>query len=413
MFTWGNQQDKALITCQKWLRDPHSPQVLYLAGFAGTGKTTLAKYLVGAPGMGRWLFAAYTGKAAHVLRQKGCDEASTIHSLIYRPAGETLAEEIQTLADRIMQLQLNAELTTIEKMHLEKLEDTKRKLMFDQQPMFSLWANSPLSDIDVVGIVIDEVSMVDRRIGQDLESFSKKILVLGDPAQLPPVGAAGYFTKQKPDIMLTEVHRHAKESSVLRLATIIREGGSLKNFQGDDSCHTIEKSDKELIKNHVLYADQVLVGRNVTRRAINKRYREILGRTLQGPEPKDRLVCLRNEHGLGLFNGSQWVVQSAKSDMDTLLVDMSISSEENAFDQLDVESWMHHMIEAPGLDSMGDSRRDFCEFDWSYALTVHKAQGSQWDKVLLFDESRCFNHDGWRWLYTGITRASKELRIVI
>ena len=57
-------------------------------------------------------------------------------------------------------------------------------------------------------------------------------------------------------------------------------------------------------------------------------------------------------------------------------------------------------------------RRESDEFDYGYALTVHKAQGSQWDDVLLFDESYAFREHRARWLYTGLTRAAKRLTIV-
>ena len=58
-------------------------------------------------------------------------------------------------------------------------------------------------------------------------------------------------------------------------------------------------------------------------------------------------------------------------------------------------------------------RKPYDEFDFGYVLTVHKAQGSQWDDVVLFDESFAFPDSRERWLYTGVTRAAKRLTVVV
>lgn len=416
---WSPQQDRALRDCAQWLRSRTSGQVYYLAGFAGTGKTTLAKHLVGTEAPGRWLFASFTGKASHVLRQKGCDGATTIHSLIYRPNGESLANEL-----KILDLKISSLIARIDKFaekealamelqgQLNKLTKMRRELSSDNRPRFALWANSPLADFGVDGIVVDEVSMVDERLGKDLESFGKKILVLGDPAQLPPIGSGGYYTKRTPDTMLTEVHRHAKESGILRLATLIREGGKLSDFSSTVDAEVVSSISREDLAMAVLGTDQVLVGLNETRRAMNRRHRELLGRTDPCPVFGDRLVCLRNDHDIGIFNGSQWKVVESDCDLDFKSAMLEITSEDDNR-ILEVESWLHHMLGCPQeLEDEDVERRSMAEFDWSYSLTVHKAQGSQWNDVVLFDQSKSFRGDARRWLYTGATRAAKRLMIV-
>ena len=155
-----------------------------LFGYAGTGKTTLARHI--ADGVeGEVKYAAFTGKAALVMRNKGCDDASTIHSLIYR-ARETR----------------------------------------DEQPTFELWDDAPASKAKL--IVIDECSMVDAELGRDLMSFGCPLLVLGDPAQLPPIQGGGFFTDSEPDAMLTEVHRQAQDDPIVRLSMDVREGRELE-----------------------------------------------------------------------------------------------------------------------------------------------------------------------------------------
>src|SRR5437763_15084804 len=182
MTTFTPHQDSALKAVADWLKAKPgkngTPPVFRLFGYAGTGKTTLARHI--ADGVsGEVKYAAFTGKAALVMRNKGCEGASTIHSLIYR-ARESGAE----------------------------------------QPSFELWDDSPASKAKL--IVIDESSMVDAELGRDLKSFGVPLLVLGDPAQLPPIQGGGYFTEGKPDSSLTQVHRHAQNDPIVRLSMDIR-----------------------------------------------------------------------------------------------------------------------------------------------------------------------------------------------
>src|SRR4249920_3788676 len=181
-----HQQD-ALKSVSEWLKAGPgmngTPQVFRLFGYAGTGKTTLATHIADAAD-GEVKFAGFTGKAALVMRAKGCEGASTIHSLIYRAreSGE-------------------------------------------EMPSFDLWDEAPASKAKL--IVIDECSMVDEELGRDLKSFGVPLLVLGDPAQLPPIAGGGFFTDAEPDVMITEVHRQAADDPIIRLSMIVREGGML------------------------------------------------------------------------------------------------------------------------------------------------------------------------------------------
>src|SRR6201995_3470482 len=187
MPTFSPQQDAALKAVAEWLKAKpgrgQTPLVFRLFGYAGTGKTTLARHIAENVD-GKVLFAAFTGKAALVMRSKGCERASTIHSLIYktRESGEEV-------------------------------------------PSFDLWDEAPASKAAL--IVIDECSMVDAELGRDLMSFGVPVLVLGDPAQLPPVQGGGFFTEVEPDVMLTEVHRQAEDNPIIRLSMDIRDGREL------------------------------------------------------------------------------------------------------------------------------------------------------------------------------------------
>src|SRR5205085_10733951 len=121
----------------------------------------------------------------------------------------------------------------------------------------------------------------------------------------PPVAAGGFYTDAKRDAMLTEVHRQARDNPIVRLSMEIRAGRSLEPGQYGE---TVIVRRADLDRQRVLAADQVLVGRNATRRAYNQRMRERRGFPEPLPMQGDKLVCLRNNRRKGLFNGGLWTV---------------------------------------------------------------------------------------------------------
>ncbi len=369
------QQDQALVEVNRWIKSGDT-QLFRLFGYAGTGKTTLARHL--ADGVdGDVLFAAFTGKAAQVLRSKGAAKASTIHSLIYRPRGEETVED----------------------------EETGKKNVL---PMFSLNRQSAVSKASL--IIIDECSMVDEELGRDLMSFGTPILVLGDPGQLPPVSGGGFFTEHEPDILLEEVHRQARDNPIIDIAQTVREGGEIMYGDYGSTAKIISKS--EVTSKHVLNADQVLVGTNRTRRSYNLRLRELKG--FDGPLPAagDKLVCLRNDNVKGLLNGSLWQVTSAPRTVKQSM-NLLVRAEDEGIERNSAKiKLLKAVFEEPGVEIPWQMRRRHDDFDYGYALTVHKAQGSQWDEVVLFDESYAFREHRQRWLYTAVTRAAERLTIV-
>ncbi|MBN9000209.1 MAG: AAA family ATPase [Rhizobiales bacterium] len=361
---WSPQQDDALAAVAQWL-DRRDAPVFRLFGYAGTGKTTLARHI--AEGIdGTVAFAAYTGKAAHVLREKGCEGAGTIHSLIYRPrVGED-----------------------------------------DEQPVFALNHDSAAAEAEL--IIIDECSMVDEELGRDLLSFGTPVLVLGDPAQLPPVKGGGFFTEAEPDRMLTEVHRQAQDNPIIRLSMAVRAGEAIDYGDYGES-RVIPR--RQIDAERILAADQVLVGTNKTRRAYNQRIRELKGLLSPMPAVGDKLVCLRNDKQKGLLNGGTWTVTRLGAPKKSLLrVDIVPEDEPGA---KVVKASIHPAFFEDGGETLSyPQRRSSDEFDYGYALTVHKSQGSQWDDIVLFDESVAFREHRDRWLYTGVTRAAERITIV-
>lgn len=365
---WSPQQDAALKAVDEWLNSADRP-IFRLFGYAGTGKTTLARHFAESVA-GPVLFGAYTGKAAMVMRKNGCHGASTLHSLIY------VAEQN------------------------EKTGKTN----------WLLNESGPLDKADL--IIVDECSMVDKEMGEDLLSFDVPILVLGDPAQLPPVKGGGYFTSQQPDVMLTEIHRQAADNPIVRIATDIREGRAVA-FGEQGETKIIPR--KNVDRDEILQCDQVLVGKNDTRRKYNQRIRQLLGRDSVLPGKGDRLVCLKNNRPKKLNNGSLWEALHVPEKIVGSIEDHCVEMEIRSLDferQIPIDVMVRRECFAGDIETVDwKTRRDFDEFDFGYALTVHKAQGSQWDHVVLFDESATFRDSRARWLYTGVTRAAEKLTI--
>jgi exodeoxyribonuclease-5 len=362
--TWSPQQDAALKAVAEWLRRGDRP-VFRLFGYAGTGKTTLATHL--AEGVdGDVVFGAYTGKAALVMRSKGCTDASTIHSLIYRSREGD-----------------------------------------ENGPQFVLNRSSAAAKADL--IVIDECSMVDEELGRDLLSFGRPVLVLGDPAQLPPVKGGGFFTEAAPDVMLTEVHRQAKDNPIVHLSMIVREGGRLE--PGSFGASRVIRR-REIDADQVMRADQVLVGMNKTRRLYNTRIRQLRGFRDPLPAAGEKLVCLRNDKTKGLLNGGTWTIQALRGIRNDYLR-MDVLPEEEGRRRAVEVSVLKHFFEDAEEEIPYILRRESDEFTYGYALTVHKAQGSQWDDLVLFDESFAFREHRSRWLYTALTRAAERITVVI
>lgn len=364
-MAWSPQQEAAIRDVKQWLGYRGGPQVFRLFGYAGTGKTTLAKELAGE--VRNVLYGAFTGKAAHVLQGKGCVGAATIHSMIYMP-------------DRSK----------------------------GQEPKFILDPESQVRDADLV--IIDEVSMVDEALARDLLSFGTRILVLGDPQQLPPVKGEGYFTDNvTPEVMLTEVHRQAAENPIIRMSMDIRAGKNLDYGTYGDS-KIISAGD--IVRDEVRAADQILVGRNRTRETHNARMRQLKGLPPNQPAQGDKLICLKNDKEKGFLNGSLWTVTRPPvklRDMWRIVLTPEGSPHNERVDATVREEFFN------GTEATLDwrAKRSSDQFTFGYALTVHKSQGSQWDNVYLWDESWAFREHRDRWLYTAVTRAAERITIVM
>jgi len=371
-MSWSPQQEQAIAAVRAWLADPHGAQVFRMFGYAGTGKTTLAKELAGEV-KGVVLYATFTGKAALVLRKKGCDGASTIHSLIYRVEVDDRTGEANFILDRDCAL-----------------------------------ATAAL-------LIVDEVSMVGDDLARDLLSFGRRVLVLGDPAQLPPVKDEGFFIKAKPDVMLTEVHRQARDNPIIRMSMDIRAGKALAaGSYGDSLVIGQRQIDRDELAQRVLGADQLLCGLNRTRTNYNARIRQLKG--LHGrnrpwhPATGDRLICLRNNSDKHLFNGGLWDAEEV-TDIGGKLSVIARSLDEDR-DPVEVTVF-EQFFNGSEKDIPWQEKRGTHEFTFGWAITVHKSQGSQWSNVIVFDESGAFREARRNHLYTAVTRAAERVKVIV
>lgn len=407
------EQEAAITDVEQWWYEQSDPSwpgrvvqpVFRLFGYAGTGKTTIAKAIAERVS-GQVIFAAFTGKAALVLSSKGCLGARTIHSLIYRPRAKC-AERITEIREALETEKDPDKLRELQAEYAEERENLKK-------PAFNLNLDSELNSASL--LILDEVSMVDHQIAQDLLSFNCPILALGDPAQLPPVRGTGYFIQAEPDYMLTEIHRQAAGSPILGMATAVREGRPLR-YRPEGAAKVVPKG--ELTASDLAKFDQVICGKNVTRRTINRHIRAVAIfnsdiSEAENPLPVigDRIICLRNDGDTGLLNGSQWDVNGVEEDPgdDTKLI-LTIAASGEADYTFDVKAHKAYFLGIEDEIPHYEIRSAQC-FDYAYAVTCHKAQGSQWPRVAIVNESACFRQDAARWLYTAVTRAAEEVTVI-
>ena len=402
MTVWSNQQQQALDLGRRWLDAPAGsvPNVFRLEGWAGTGKTTLAKELYNHVG-GNCLAAAFTGKAASVLTKKGIP-ATTLHRLIYDYVGNDAEKKLLVLKEELKELEDLRIVSRDQALRLEALRRQVKEVAEQaRQPSFLLKERSDVSGANLV--IIDEHRQLDERMGSDLMSFGTRVLALGDPAQLGPIRGSSYFADGPPDITLTEIHRTAQDNPILRLATIAREGRSLP--KGDwGAARVVSK----ISAAEALVADQILVGTNAKRRAVNARHRELGGHKTPMPCVGERLVAMRNDHEMGILNGTVWVVTQADDQWEPgeSTAYIRIRPEEGGTD-IGVPCISELFLDDSA--QVGWDRGQHMTF--GYAITTHRAQGSEWGSVVVLDDwPRRDSHAAW--LYTSITRAQEQLVVV-
>lgn len=384
------QQLDAKKRSVKWWKD-QTQQVFEVSGPAGSGKTTIVYELVKEIGLEpeEVLFMAYVGKATMALALKG-NFAKTIHSTIYD------IQYVPKLDDEGMPITQNGRvLTTFTFVKKESLPKQIRLL------------------------VIDEGSMVDGRIGEDILSFGLPILVLGDLNQLPPVFGNPFFLKN-PDVVLTQIMRQSENNPIIWLSQQILKGKKIEYGKYGDKCFVIPK---EQIDNNLLKTSDIIIcGKNATRENINQYYRRnIMGVSVdKTPVHGDKIVCRQNNWKLSidenvfLINGLIGYIENIHLETyngKTINIDFRPEfMPDKCFENIPID---YPYLFQPVTDKSTNRFNMANKFQFARAITCHLSQGSQYNNVLYYRE-RMGTHSYQRSLdYTAVTRAVEGLVIAV
>jgi exodeoxyribonuclease-5 len=387
-ITLSPDQSTALDAIHEWYKGQGN-QSFTIAGYAGTGKTTILNEVTARIINGQQvIYAAYTGKAAHVMRSKlpAGSDVRTLHSLLYKPRPIRICT--QTL-EKLVGFQCMP--------HRKQRPDD---CPWREEITFQLKLNN---DERPALIVVDEASMVSHEIQMDLLDLGVPVLFTGDHGQLPPVQSTGNVMEY-PDVKLEKIHRQAEGNPIILASKIAREEGYLKpGTYGDGRVVKMTPEQFRDVNKSRLDAAKavILCGMNRTRAAVNRAGAGDDGVTVGTP-----VVILRNDYDLGLMNGMRGEVTQYHKRVDNrVMIDVQFEGEERPRTLMAYSRIF-------GTEKVPDGvERDYAWMDYAYAMTVHKSQGSQWRNVVLIEE-RLPGNDHNRWLYTGITRASDALLIV-
>lgn len=330
-------------------------RVFIISGYAGCGKTTLARKIPEQLNIVNYKMLAPTGKAATVL-----GNAQTIHSYLY---------------------------------NAKKDERTGELHFYRKDP----------SQFYEMLLIVDEISMVNKELMQDLRSLNIPIIGLGDPAQLPPVNGTNDILS-KPDIFLTKVYRN--DGGLLELATDIRNGKKLKR-----EYDSVQFRRNSIIRDlHLLSDDSIIICRyNKTRNELNAKIREKVKQFKEPIEVGDKLIILNNSRTTGLMNGS--IVQVLNVDYVNLDYNFAIIDIKNDIGVIQkVKVNLNVILGTPS--KLRQSRYDdsILSVDYAYAITCHKSQGSEFEEVFIVVEGEQYD-DFQQWYYTAVTRARSKLYI--
>lgn len=374
------QQDGLEIACRRYKEK--APYTV-IAGYAGTGKTTLVHFIIQELGLheNQVVFVAYTGKAALVLKQKGNKNAMTAHKLLY---------------------------------HSEELPDGT----YRHTPRVKLEKKYSL-------VVVDEASMLPQEMIDLLLSHHVYTIFLGDPAQLSPIDGKQTIL-DNPHVFLDEIVRQALDNPIIKLSMQIRNGKRLRYDLDDKRCRVMHRdkvSDKLLIG-----ADQIICGKNKTRHELNDYMRHLILRDKYTKEPVDgdKVICLKNHWnqinsvGNELVNGTIGTLKNVyitdKHPYEKVVLADFVSDDGGIYKDLMID---YNLIVDGEPTVNSENWQKFSgypkplEFTFGYVITCHKAQGSQYDRVVVFDEAFGDYEQQMQWRYTAITRSVKQLVIVV
>lgn len=400
-FKLNEMQQVASEKFQEWYKHPEKRKRPWfeISGAAGTGKTTVVKHIISELGINinDVVFMAFVGKAALALRLSGVN-GKTIHSVIYKIVHKYKTDYNGNIIYRGGKAIIDIEFELRE----------------------SLPENIKL-------LVVDEGGMISSGMGQDILSFGIPTLVLGDTHQLPPVFGNGLFLLQ-PDVVLNEIMRQSKDSSIIYLSQLAMHGISIPfgSYNHGES-NVIKQSD--LTDDMLRQFDLIICNTNKTRDLINWYIRKnIYGFTTNHIEIGDKLICRQNcwdtllgDASLGiniaLVNGLIGTVTGVDKLVEgrTFKFNINFQPEFSSVSFKDLNISPTYALKDYNTRRMLNPRfTPDIMFELGYCTTCHLAQGSQYSNVLVYVDGLGEDSDYKRkWLYTAITRAQKNLTIAI
>ncbi len=398
-------------------------QLLTAGGYAGTGKSTVTGVFARTAQQARLLIAytAFTGRATSVLA-RSMKNAGVEFTLLTRKDEED-GDLAAAAAGRYFDVSLVARsggpafVGTIHRLLYKPIVNEADELLG--------WTKRSKLDRDYDCIVVDEASMVSDDMLEDLKRHGIPIIAVGDHGQLPPVRATGALM-QNPHLRLERIHRQAEGNPIIALSRHVREGGQLTTFRTTDPRVSIRSQrDIQQVLAGVAGDPALSVGllcwTNKQRIRLNGLSRQARG--YKGP-PRDGevLVCLRNQ--APVYNGMRGVLAGdGREGSRPWLLDVVIGFPEEGIDPAArslcaaqfnrVEGVFASIDELEARGIHVKAMRDAgAFFDFGYALTVHKSQGSQFGHAIVVVDMPSSNVDYVRWLYTAISRGQDRVTIL-
>lgn len=380
-----NKQYEGLKTAVARYRD--HDKYTCIAGYAGTGKSTLVKFIIDALGIDEKDvgYMAYTGKAAQVLAQKGCPNACTAHRLLY---------------------------------------DSYRK-------NDGTYYHRPKSHLDYKVVVVDEMSMLPADMWELLMRHNVYVIACGDPMQLPAISKDQQnHILDTPHVFLDEIMRQEAESEIVQLSMKIRNGEPIKAGKGK-TVNIIKPYD--FFNEMYEWPDQVICATNKTRQQINNIMRQLKwGEVPKDPIVGDKIICLKNDWDIGagdennpvfLVNGLDGQIthinkrrlKTYTETYNAYNIDFAIDNGVK-FKNLTVDYNMFQTGEST-INKLNFKYFKYVplqQFDYGYAISCWKAQGLEFGKVLIREESWPYDkEEHTKFLYTAVTRAKDKLTLVL
>jgi exodeoxyribonuclease-5 len=433
MIQLSQKQGEFVTDVTNWFKNDSDKKKAYRGGgLAGTGKSTVLPFILDDIGLkpDEVLAMAPTGKAAKVMTDKFKDQglplrASTIHSCIYTPnasALDRLKEDIEIATRQREAAAFSGDETKVTQLtrRINVLErDFDRQIEKGDKPFFSLRPDSEKMEKAKL-LIVDEASMINEEMAADIMSYGIPVYATGDPGQLPPVEGDQWFREDNCDFFLTEIHRQAADNPIIQLAHDARHGKAIKLGTYGDTVRVMRRKDDDIT--YDINKDVTLIcGTNAKRYAITRKLRRLMGcDDMQGPyEGEPLMICRNSRRYPNHINGLEVVSATDHPEMHDGHPDfmVSIMVDGQARNVTCVQALFEYHYLGKGKYTCGKhdlyrALREAEHIDFAHAITCHKSQGSQWEHVVVHDESSVFQEERNRWLYTALTRAEMKLDII-